>query len=147
MTVRELCEKTVSEIQITFDDDPISGNVDVIIPLSAEPLEILGERVLNTEVNLIQARMGVLTISTNSRKHLMNEIPKVDVNMKWTLCSQELPDKEVLCCDIHNNIMLGYVFVDIKSDSGFSAENENCFMYECVAWMPKPKWYMEVNDA
>ena len=68
MTVRELCEKTVSEIQITFDDDPHHGTVDVIIPLSAEPLEILGERVLNSEVNLIQARMSVLTISTNSRK-------------------------------------------------------------------------------
>ena len=85
--------------------------------------------------------------ANEARKHLKNVIPKVDVDMKWTLCTQELPDKEVLCCDIHNNIMLGYVFVDIKSDSGFSAENNNCFMYECVAWMPKPKGCMEVNDA
>lgn len=67
MTVRELCEKTVSEIQITFDDDPHSGTVDVIIPLSAEPLEILGERVLNSEVNLVLARDGVLVIATNNR--------------------------------------------------------------------------------
>lgn len=67
MTVRELCEKTVSEIQITFDEDPNSGNVDVIIPLSAEPLEILGERVLNSEVNLVLARDGVLVIATNDR--------------------------------------------------------------------------------
>ena len=67
MTVRELCERTVSEIQITFDEDPNSGKVDVIIPLSAEPLEILGERVLNSEVNLVLARDGVLVIATNDR--------------------------------------------------------------------------------
>ena len=68
MTVRELCEKTVSEIQITFDEDPHNGAVDVIIPVSAEPLEILGERVLNSEVNLLLARDDVLVISTNSRR-------------------------------------------------------------------------------
>ena len=67
MTVKELCEKTVSEIQITFDEDPNSGKVDVIIPLSAEPLEILGERVLDSEVCLLLARDGVLVISTNDR--------------------------------------------------------------------------------
>lgn len=67
MTVRELCEKTVSEIQITFDEDPNSGTVDVIIPLSAEPLEILGDRVLDSEVCLLLARDGVLVISTNDR--------------------------------------------------------------------------------
>ena len=67
MTVRELCERTVSEIQITFDEDPHNGTVDVIIPLSAEPLEILGERVLNSEVNLVLARDGVLVIATNNR--------------------------------------------------------------------------------
>lgn len=68
VTVRELCEKTVSEIQITFDEDPNSGKVDVIIPISAEPLEILGDRVLDSEVCLVLARDGVLVISTNSRK-------------------------------------------------------------------------------
>ena len=67
MTVRELCEKTVSEIQITFDEDPNSGKVDVIIPLSAEPLEILGDRVLDSEVCLVLARDGVLVIATNDR--------------------------------------------------------------------------------
>lgn len=67
MTVRELCEKTVSEIQITFDEDPNSGKVDVIIPLSAEPLEILGDRVLDSEVCLVLARDSVLVIATNDR--------------------------------------------------------------------------------
>ena len=67
MTVRELCEKTVSEIQITFDEDPNSGKVDVIIPLSAEPLEILGDRVLDSEVCLVLARDSILVIATNDR--------------------------------------------------------------------------------
>ena len=67
MTVRELCEKTVSEIQITFDEDPNSGKVDVIIPLSAEPLEILGDRVLDSEVCLVLAKDSVLVIATNDR--------------------------------------------------------------------------------
>ena len=60
---------------------------------------------------------------------------------RWIPCSERLPEEEVLCCDIQNNIMLGYVFVDMSSESGFSAENDNCYMYECVAWMPKPKGY------
>lgn len=67
MTVRELCERAACEIQITFDDDPVNGTVDVIIPFSAEPLEILGERVLNSEVNLVLARDSVLVIATNDR--------------------------------------------------------------------------------
>lgn len=67
MTVRELCEKTVSDIQITFDEDPHNGTVDVIIPVSADPLEILGERILNSEVNLVLARDSVLVIATNDR--------------------------------------------------------------------------------
>lgn len=68
MTVRELCEKATCEIQITFDEDPHNGAVDVIIPVSAEPLEILGERVLNSEVYLLFVRDDMLVISTNSRR-------------------------------------------------------------------------------
>ena len=60
-------QNTATKKKITFDDDPHRGTVDVIIPLSAEPLEILGERVLNSEVNLVLARDGVLVIATNDR--------------------------------------------------------------------------------
>ena len=79
----------------------------------------------------------------------MEEIEKlqsVEPAQIWIPCSERLPEEEVLCCDIQNNIMLGYVFVDIKSDSGFSAENENCFMYECVAWMPLPEPYKAESE-
>lgn len=67
MTVRELCEKATCDIQITFDEDPDDGTIDVIIPVSAEPLEILGDRVLDSEVCLLLARNSVLVISTNNR--------------------------------------------------------------------------------
>lgn len=68
MTVKELCSIVVSDIKITFDEDPNRGRIDVIIPVSAEPMDILGEGVLNLEVNLIMAKGDALIISTNSRR-------------------------------------------------------------------------------
>ena len=68
MTVRDVCETVVSDLKITFDEDPQRGMIDVIIPVSAEPAEILGEGILNLEVNLIMAKDDALIISTNSRR-------------------------------------------------------------------------------
>ena len=68
MTVRDVCESVVSDLKITFDEDPNRGVIDVIIPVSAEPTDILGEGVLNLEVNLIMAKGDALIISTNSRR-------------------------------------------------------------------------------
>lgn len=68
MTVRDICETVVSDLKITFDEDPNRGTIDVIIPVSAEPTEILGEGILNLEVNLIMAKGDALVISTNSRR-------------------------------------------------------------------------------
>lgn len=82
-------------------------------------------------------------ITEEEYKDLIRKLDGHDKALRtpWIPCSEQLPEEEVLCCDIQNNIMLGYVFVDMNSESGFSAENENCFMYECVAWMPKPEGY------
>ena len=58
----------------------------------------------------------------------------------WVPCNLEnLPDKEVLCCDNHGEMILGYVFEDETSDTGFSAESDHEYMYSCVKWMEKPK--------
>lgn len=58
----------------------------------------------------------------------------------WIPCNVEnLPDKEVLCCDNHGEMILGYVFEDETSDTGFSAESDHEHMYGCVKWMEKPK--------
>ena len=67
MKIRDLCECVVSEIQITFDEDPHSGTVDVIIPVTAEPKEILGNNILDLDIHLIMAKGDAIVISTFSR--------------------------------------------------------------------------------
>ena len=58
----------------------------------------------------------------------------------WINCNLEtLPDKEVLCCDQCGEMILGYIFEDETSETGFSAENDHEYMYNCVKWMEKPK--------
>jgi hypothetical protein len=67
MTIRELSKCTVSEMRITFDEDPHDGQIDVIIPLSSSAEEILGDAVLDMEINLIKAEGNALIISTCAR--------------------------------------------------------------------------------
>lgn len=68
MTVRELCKIVVSDIKITFDEDPNDGTIDVIVPVASEPETILGEGVLDLKVNLVMADVDAIIISTNSRR-------------------------------------------------------------------------------
>ena len=67
MTVKELCSIVVSDVKITFDEDPNDGTIDVIIPICAEASDILGDGVLDLKVNLIKADGDAVVISTNSR--------------------------------------------------------------------------------
>ena len=62
---------------------------------------------------------------------------------RWIPCSERLPENEVLCCDIHQNLMFGYVFASEKSNTGYSAESEREYLFDCVAWMPLPSPYTE----
>lgn len=63
-----------------------------------------------------------------------------DCGAGWIPCKVEnLPDEEVLCCDNYGEIILGYVFEDETSDTGFSAESGHEYMFGCVKWMEKPK--------
>lgn len=59
----------------------------------------------------------------------------------WTECeSGKLPDKEVICCDVCGEIIIGYIHETYESEqTGFSAENSHEYMYNCVKWMEKPK--------
>lgn len=58
----------------------------------------------------------------------------------WVACDKDnLPDKEVLCCDQCGEMILGYISEDGQSRTGFSAENDDVRMYNCVKWMEKPK--------
>lgn len=67
MKIKDLINGLVSELQITFDEDPHDGAVDIIIPVSAEPSEILGKKVLDLDVHLIMAKDDAIVVSTNSR--------------------------------------------------------------------------------
>lgn len=59
----------------------------------------------------------------------------------WIECeSGKLPDKEVICCDVCGEIIIGYIHETYESEqTGFSAENGHKYMYNCVKWMEKPK--------
>lgn len=59
----------------------------------------------------------------------------------WIECeSGKLPDKEVICCDVCGEIIIGYIHETYESEqTGFSAENSHEYMYNCVKWMEKPK--------
>lgn len=66
---------------------------------------------------------------------------------EWISISEILPEQySVLCCDKYGEIMVAHPFKDEESCTGFSAESENCYMFECVAWMPLPKPYKEDEE-
>lgn len=65
-----------------------------------------------------------------------------DGKPKWIPCSKRLPKEfYVLCCDNHGEMLIANPFECGDSDTGFSAESEDCYMYNCVAWMPLPEPY------
>lgn len=71
---------------------------------------------------------------------MVNRQPKVG---DWIPCDKcNLPDKEVLCCDKYGEQMIGWVCEDETSDTGFSADSDECHMHNCVAWMPLPEAYI-----
>ena len=68
MKIRDLDLVIISELRITFDEDPNSGTVDIIVPLPIENLsEVLGESVLNMEIHLMQAQGDAIVVSTSAR--------------------------------------------------------------------------------
>ena len=54
-------------MRITFDEDPHDCQIDVIIPLTSDAEEILGDTVLDMEINLIRAERDAFVISTSTR--------------------------------------------------------------------------------
>lgn len=80
----------------------------------------------------------------------INNAPTIDLEPKWTPCSEGLPKKygEYLCCDIRGEYILGMPFENEDSDTGFVVETDNEYMINCIAWMPLPEpWKGEENDS
>lgn len=84
---------------------------------------------------------------------LVHRMPTVErLHGEWIPCSERLPDMdngdayEVLCCDDVGYILVAHPFASDDSDSGYSAENDGCYLYNCTAWMPLPEPYMKEGD-
>lgn len=68
MKIKDLDPVLVSELQITFDEDPHDGQIDVIVPVTVNSLsDVLGAGVLNLDVHLMLARGNAIIVSTFSR--------------------------------------------------------------------------------
>ena len=80
-------------------------------------------------------------------KALHMAIEALSAEAEWIPCSERLPEEfYVLCCDNHGEMIIANLFACDDSDTGFSAEREDCYMYNCVAWMPLPKPYREDGE-
>ena len=68
MKIRDLEPILVSELRITFDEDPHDGAIDIIIPVTVERLsDILGDGVLDQDIHLMKATDDALVVSTSTR--------------------------------------------------------------------------------
>lgn len=65
-------------------------------------------------------------------------------NDGWIPVTEKLPEEEVLCVDKYGNYIIGWVYMDKISETGYTVENEESSMYNCIAWMPLPSPYTEM---
>lgn len=67
MTIRDLNHIITSELRITFDEDPCGGTIDIIVPIVCDLDEVLGDRVLNMPIHLMEAQGDTIVVSTGTR--------------------------------------------------------------------------------
>ena len=67
MKIKDLDPIITSELRITFDEDPHTGTVDIIIPVAEDLTEILGEKILNMDIRLMEAQGNAIAVSTATR--------------------------------------------------------------------------------
>ena len=68
MKIRDLDGLLVSDLRITFDEDPHDGVIDIIVPVTTERFsDILGEGVLGLDIYLMKATDDALVVSTSTR--------------------------------------------------------------------------------
>lgn len=110
----------------------ISELVDTLRTLSELQNKQHHERIINRAADTIEAL---------SAKLANIERPAEDCGGGWIECEYgKIPDKEVICCDVCGEIIIGYIHETYESEqTGFSAENSHEYMHNCVKWMEKPK--------
>lgn len=60
---------------------------------------------------------------------------------QWIPCSEttDIPDCEVLCCDMRGEMIVGYLDRDDESNTGWGAESDSICLMDVVAYMPLPE--------
>lgn len=75
-------------------------------------------------------------------RRILQSLPSAEPKTRWIPVNKRLPEEfYVLCCDNHGEMIIANPFKCNDSDTGFSAENDECYMYNCIAWMPLPESY------
>lgn len=80
---------------------------------------------------------GILYLSDVEK--IINKQPKIG---EWIPCDKgDLPEERVLCCN-DRSCLIGFVYEDEMSDTGFSASDhkEYCLL-NVTAWQSLPKTY------
>ena len=100
------------------------------------------------ESNLISRQAAIEALSTPHGIlypiRTIESLPSAQPEQRWIPCSEKLPEEfDVLCCDNYGEMLIANPFECDDSDTGFSAESDECYMYNCIAWMPLPEPYQE----
>lgn len=75
-------------------------------------------------------------------RHFLKILRELPSTNQWIPVSDGLPDEfDVICCDNRGNMLIAHPFECGDSDTGYSAESDECYMYNVVAWMPLPEPY------
>lgn len=77
----------------------------------------------------VQVNTGVFDLAISALKEC-----------EWIPCSGtiEIPDYEVIACDKHGNIIIGYLHY---ADEQWMCESDSEVMYNAIAWRNLPKTY------
>lgn len=67
ITIRDLNHIITSELRITFDEDPSGGTIDIIVPIVCDLDEVLGDRVLDMPIHLMEAQGDAIVVSPGTR--------------------------------------------------------------------------------
>lgn len=78
------------------------------------------------------------------KKHLSDNDKNIPTNDSWIpVDPNNIPDREVLCCDEYGEQLIGYLS---NTEDGWICESEECTMYYVVGWMEKPESYRKDGE-
>lgn len=73
MTVREMMKCCTSSVWITLDEDPITGELGVLVKDAVDAEDVLSDRILNHEVHLMHCEDDIIAISLFTKNDAKGE--------------------------------------------------------------------------